>query len=103
MVFALIAGENMQTIWFHGTNQKNAASILKTGFHEGTWFSRHMEAARKFGGPIVFAVKVRFAKTPMRWQVCTNNTIPSSSICNVYAINELDCSNWTEQQFLAVK
>jgi hypothetical protein len=79
----------MQIIWFHGTSRKNVDGILKNGFRKGTWFARHMEDAVTFGGPVVFFVKVTFEKTPMRWQVCSSNTIRASAIKNVCYVRTL--------------
>jgi hypothetical protein len=70
----------MQSVWFHGTSEKNALSIEREGFRTGTWFARHMEDAVAFGGPIVMFVKVTFDKAPMRWQVCSSNAIPATAI-----------------------
>jgi len=73
----------MQKIWFHGTKLKNVNLILRGGFRKGTWFARHMEDAVKFGGPVVFCVKITFSKVPMRWQICCINALPAKSIQTV--------------------
>ena len=75
-----------QKIWFHGTSHKNAESIKREGFRVGSWFARHMEDAVEFGGPVVFAVKVTFGRTPMRWQACCSNPLPPSIIIREYEI-----------------
>lgn len=77
----------MQKIWYHGTTSKRkAASIRRTGFRAGSWFARHMEDAVKFGGKYVFSVRVRFDRTPLRWQVQCINEIPASAIDSLHIV-----------------
>jgi len=76
----LLAAEDEQVVWFHGTDAEHAASIEQAGFKEGTWFARHMEDAIGFGGPCVFFVRVQFDKSPLKWQVHASNHIPASAI-----------------------
>jgi hypothetical protein len=80
-----------QELWFHGTIEEHVATIERDWFCEGTWFAAHMEDAVKFGGPIVFSVKVRFPKERVYdWQVCCANAIPPAAIVwrsNVTVVN----------------
>jgi len=39
---------------YHGTNKKNAKSILKTGFNEHTQWTHDFASAMEFGGNYVF-------------------------------------------------
>lgn len=54
-------------ICYHGTNEENAASILKTGFHYGSWFAANLQDALSYGGPHVFQVAFDFDEAP-NWQ-----------------------------------
>ena len=40
---------------YHGTNQKNAISIMENGFRTGTYFTSFLDAALCYGGEYVFA------------------------------------------------
>jgi len=72
-------------IWYHGTSNKNAKTIYRAGcFKAGTWFARHLEDAVEFGGPYVFAVRVRF-KT-RKWQVCCLNKILIDRVAEIYLV-----------------
>jgi hypothetical protein len=55
-------------ICYHGTNEENAASILKTGFRYGSWFAASLQDALAFGGPHVFLVAFDFDEPPRNWQ-----------------------------------
>ncbi len=44
---------------YHGTSPENARAILDSGaFRENTWFAYKKWVSLKFGGPIVFVVKL---------------------------------------------
>jgi hypothetical protein len=43
-------------IWYHGTTEDAARSILREGFRAGTYFAEHLEDAVWFGGGFVFEV-----------------------------------------------
>jgi len=53
-----------KVICYHGTNAKNAKSILKTGFKIETWFARHLEDALQYGDKHVFGVVFPEDKLP---------------------------------------
>ena len=74
-----------EQIWFHGTSSENVLSILEEGFHEGTWFARHLEDALGFGGEFVFFVNVKFRSR--KWQVLCANAIPKTAIKRVIKYN----------------
>lgn len=65
-------------ICWHGTNEENARSIMKTGFKPWTHFAAHLEDAIAMGGPYVFAV--RFRKPAPHWQFLNKRRIPPSQI-----------------------
>jgi hypothetical protein len=75
-------------ICFHGTNRKNAESILQEGFRVGTWFAIEKENAIKFGGPYVFAVKLdrNLLGPGVSWQFHTLIPIPASAIVSCHEI-----------------
>ena len=76
-------------IWYHGTTKNNLFRIKKDGFfREGTWFARHMEDAREFGGHIVVQVNVFFDVYESEWQVCSQNKIPVSVISDIFRITK---------------
>ena len=82
---------SIQKIWFHGTRtKKNMNNILRHGFMEGTWFSRHMEDAAIFGGKYVFTVKISFSNdnrpNHMKWQVCCSNAVPPKAIERLHVV-----------------
>jgi hypothetical protein len=60
-------------IWFHGTNETAANSILKEGFKVGTYFARHLESALAYGGPFVFEVALdrSLMSEDVTWQLHT--------------------------------
>lgn len=64
----------MKKICYHGTNEGNAQSILKTGFRYGTWFAANLQDALAFGGPHVF--EVVFDRIPQYWQFHVDEEIP---------------------------
>ncbi len=71
-----------RTIWFHGTNYKNAVKIIKTGFKESTWFAKHLEDALIFGGRYVFEVNISFRSR--KWQVCCSHPIHKDKIRSLF-------------------
>lgn len=74
-------------VWYHGTTKNNLWRIKQDEFfHEGTWFARHMEYARKMGGNIVIQVNVFFDVYESEWQVCAKNKIPVSAITDIFTI-----------------
>lgn len=66
-------------ICYHGTNEENAQSILKTGFRYGTWFAASLQDALAFGGPHVFQVVFDFDEAP-NWQFLVDGEIPTDRI-----------------------
>lgn len=64
-------------IWFHGTDQKAAQKILKTGFKKGTYFAAHLEDAIEFGGDHVFEVALSFKEgDSSEWQITVARPVP---------------------------
>ena len=75
------------SIWYHGTTKTNSFLIKKEGFFkEGTWFAKHMEDAKEFGGPIIYQVEVHFNVDVDRWQVCASNPIPISTVKKMFTV-----------------
>lgn len=76
----------MLKIYYHGTNQKSAKQILKTGFNKGTYFADHLEDALGFGGNHIFSVAIDFQfgrgrrSKSFSWQVVSANKIPAEKI-----------------------
>lgn len=69
-------------IAFHGTNEAEALSILKSGFNSGTYFAQHLEDAIIFGGPFVF--EVAFDGPQQKdWQFCEFVSIPPDRIVSL--------------------
>ena len=74
-------------IWYHGTTPSNYFRIKQDGgFRAGTWFARHMEDAREFGGSIILKVSIFFDVYESQWQVCTKNAIPISAIIDTFTV-----------------
>lgn len=65
-------------ICWHGTDEKAARSILKTGFRKDTHFAAHAEDALAMGGPFLFAVE--FGNAAPNWQFLNTRRIPPSRI-----------------------
>lgn len=70
----------MLRIWYHGTNAKAAAAILKTGFRYDSWFAAHLEAALDLGGRHVFQVALPIRFREGQWQIHVLREIPPSHI-----------------------
>ena len=72
----------MFKIWYHGTNEANARSILKTGLKENSYLAAHLEDALAFGGPHVFEFALDEYKISMYhgWQIKTKVVLPSDNI-----------------------
>lgn len=81
-------------IWFHGTDEDGAKSILEEkSFREGTYFAKHMEQAIKFGGPCVFWVKVDWGRESLDgWQQVSANRIPTKAMVGFW-----ETSGWFEE------
>lgn len=73
------------TIFYHGTTEENAQSILKEGFRIGTWFAAHLEDALAFGGPYVFRVRIDYETST--WQFHTLIPIEKESIQSLVFYN----------------
>ena len=57
-------------IWYHGTTEENATSILVGGFRKGTYFAKGLDSAIAFGGPWVFSVAFPKGTTSYSgWQI----------------------------------
>jgi len=73
-----------KVICYHGTNAKNAKSILKTGFNKETYFARHLEDALGYGGSHVFGVVFQKDDLPIEvdnWQFRTwDEVVPPDRI-----------------------
>lgn len=76
-------------ICYHGTDAKNAQSILKQGFRPETWFAAHLEDALEFGGNHVF--RVVFDDPPDYWQFFINRWIKPDQIVGyeVYQVEQI--------------
>ncbi len=53
---------------YHGTNQENSISILRTGFKSGTYFSPYLDSALLYGGEYVFSVWIDKELDKECWQ-----------------------------------
>jgi hypothetical protein len=84
------------SIWYHGTDEKAAASIIKTGFRVGTYFGEALQDALTFGGEHVFEVELDDSKINKGahpeddWQLHTLEHIPADRIVGykVYAVEK---------------
>lgn len=66
-------------VWYHGTLEDRAESILRNGFFAGSHFGERLEDSLVFGGPHIFAVY--FPRRPAKgWQVVCNEPIPPDRI-----------------------
>lgn len=75
-------------IWYHGTTKNRLYEIKRDGFfREGTWFARHMEDAREFGGSVILKVNIFFDVYESEWQVCTKNAISVSAIIDTFTVH----------------
>lgn len=62
-------------IWYHGTSEANAESIMREGFRRGTYFGECLADALGYGGPYVFEVAFPKAwRSEAGWQM----TIPEA-------------------------
>ncbi len=66
-------------VCYHGTNQENAQSIIKTGFRLGTWFAANLQDALAYGGPHVFQVVFHFEEPP-NWQFMVDEEVSTDRI-----------------------
>ena len=88
----------MKKIYFHGTNRKNAKSILKNGFRKGTFFADHLEDALCYGGRNIFEVAIDFKfrkgcrPADFSWQVSCANLIKKESIVSykIYSVQNYE-------------
>lgn len=82
-------------LWHHGTSKRNAASILKAGFREGTYFAAHLEDAIAYGGKHVLTVAMSCTPGPAHrdnpWQVCLSKALSKWAIVGyqVYVVREV--------------
>ncbi len=73
--------KNKLTIYFHGTNAKNAKKIMKEGFKKETWYADHLEDALYHGGNHIFWVAVKWiGRRTYTWQILASNAISKNRI-----------------------
>jgi len=78
-----------KVICYHGTNAKNAKSILKTGFRTATSFARHLEDALDYGGDHVFGVVFKEDDLPIEadnWQFRTGDEVVPPDRIQFYSV-----------------
>lgn len=68
-------------IWYHGTNQKNAKSILKNGFNKHTFFARHLEDALGYGGNYIFEIALKLEHK--YWEYVSREIIKKDKIVSL--------------------
>lgn len=68
-------GDAPLKIWFHGTDEKSARSILSTGFRAGTYYAIALEDALEFGGQHVFEVALKVNRLPDQWQIAMRDPV----------------------------
>lgn len=69
------------TIYYHGTNAKNAKRILKEGFKKDIWYADHLEDALYHGGNHIFWVAITWkGKRAYTWQILSANKINKNKI-----------------------
>ena len=70
---------------YHGTNEENAAKILREGFLPRTHFGEHLEDAVGYGGPYIFEVVFPDNTTSEAyWQFTTREHLPPTRIRRHY-------------------
>jgi hypothetical protein len=70
--------------FYHGTDKKTAAIILKEGFKRGTFFANHLEDAVHYGGTHVFAVSIKLPYDHTYWEYVSTNRIPARQIVDLH-------------------
>ena len=77
------------SIWYHGTNADNAATILAEGFRTGTYLAQGLADALGFGGEYIFEVAV-----PAAWrsragrQMTITEPLPPPTIVGHYRLQK---------------
>lgn len=66
----------MGSIYYHGTNKKNAENIVKTGFRKGTYFTWDLHSALVMGGNYIFAIYFPDKEITDYWEWISNKVIP---------------------------
>lgn len=70
----------MGSIYYHGTNSKNAKKILKEGFKVGTYFTWDLHSALVMGGNHIFGVYFHNKDIKDYWEWISNKIIISDKI-----------------------
>lgn len=93
----------MGSIYYHGTNEENARSILKNGFKEGTYFTWDLHAALVMGGMWIFGIYLE-DKSPEKsyWEWRNSEIIPPTKILYLRKFN-IDCIYDNEKEKEKIK
>lgn len=77
-------------LWYHGTNEENCNSILKTGFNKYTHFTPSFNSAMTMGGPYIFGVLLSLDPKESYWQWVSDEVIPITSIHSIVHIKDVE-------------
>jgi hypothetical protein len=77
------------TIWYHGTNAKNAASILSEGLRAGSYVGQGLASALEFGGEYIFEVALPSSWfSEAGWQMTLVEPLSVSAIVAHYRLQK---------------
>ncbi len=77
------------TIWYHGTNETNAASILAEGLRAGTYLGERLADALEYSGEYIFEIAIPATwRSEAGWQMTMAEPLLPSAIVAHYRLQK---------------